>query len=164
MAEPAPEITLTAVASKRRIALNAVTTPTLLMLFDQGTSAQIDPVLSAVREVWPTADLVQIANVVDLRKFPKIVRKVAETLLNNSYKNNAKNVKEGRDPADYVIILPDWQAKVMKAVGIDDVSTRIAIAVVAPGGRLIGAYQGDGEGEKAVEMLREAVGEGLAPE
>ena len=159
MAEPAPEITLTAVASKRKIALNAVTTPTLLILFDQGTAGQIDPVVSAVRDAWPTADLVQIANVVDLRKFPKIVRKVAETLLNNSYNQNARNVKEGRDPADYVIILPDWQASVMKAVGIENVSSRIAIAVVAPGGRLIGAYQGEGEGAKAVELLRAAIAE-----
>jgi len=159
MAEPAPEITLTAVASKRKIALNAVATPTLLILFDQGTAGQIDPVVSAVRDAWPTADLVQIANVVDLRKFPKIVRKVAETLLNNSYNQNARNVKEGRDPADYVIILPDWQARVMKAVGIENVSSRIAIAVVAPGGRLIGAYQGEGEGAKAVELLRAAIAE-----
>jgi len=159
MAEPAPEITLTAVASKRKIALNAVATPTLLILFDQGTAGQIDPVVSAVRDAWPTADLVQIANVVDLRKFPKIVRKVAETLLNNSYNQNARNVKEGRDPADYVIILPDWQASVMKAVGIENVSSRIAIAVVAPGGRLIGAYQGEGEGAKAVELLRAAIAE-----
>jgi len=159
MAEPAPDITLTAVASKRKIALNAVTTPTLLILFDQGTAGQIDPVVSAVRDAWPTADLVQIANVVDLRKFPRIVRKVAETLLNNSYNQNARNVKEGRDPADYVIILPDWQARVMKAVGIENVSARIAIAVVAPGGRLIGAYQGEGEGAKAVELLRAAIAE-----
>jgi len=159
MAEPAPEITLTAVASKRKIALNAVATPTLLILFEQGTAGQIDPVVSAVRDAWPTADLVQIANVVDLRKFPKIVRKVAETLLNNSYNQNARNVKEGRDPADYVIILPDWQASVMKAVGIENVSSRIAIAVVAPGGRLIGAYQGEGEGAKAVELLRAAIAE-----
>ena len=159
MAEPAPEITLTAVASKRKIALNAVATPTLLILFEQGTAGQIDPVVSAVRDAWPTADLVQIANVVDLRKFPRIVRKVAETLLNNSYNQNARNVKEGRDPADYVIILPDWQARVMKAVGIENVSARIAIAVVAPGGRLIGAYQGEGEGAKAVELLRAAIAE-----
>ena len=158
MFEQAPDITLTAVVSKRKIALNAVTVPTLLMLFEQGTAGQIDPVLTAVRDVWPTADLVQIANVVDLRKFPKIVRKVAETLLNNSYKNNAKNVKAGREPADYVIILPDWQGKVMKALGIENVSTRIAIAVVAPGGKLIGIYQGEGEGAKAVELLRAAVG------
>jgi len=159
MAEPAPDITLTAVASKRKIALNAVATPTLLILFEQGTAGQIDPVVSAVRDAWPTADLVQIANVVDLRKFPRIVRKVAETLLNNSYNQNARNVKEGRDPADYVIILPDWQARVMKAVGIENVSARIAIAVVAPGGRLIGAYQGEGEGAKAVELLRAAIAE-----
>lgn len=156
MPAPAPDITLTAVVSKRKFTLNALATPTLLLLFDQGTSGNLDPVIAAVREVWATADLVQIANVVDLRKFPKLVRKVAESLLNNSYKKNAENVQEGRDPADYIIILPDWDARVMKALGITGVSARIAIAVLAPGGKLIGTYQGEDEPAKAVEMLREA--------
>ncbi len=107
MSSPAPAITLTAIVSKRKIVLNDVAVPTLLLLFDQGTSTTLNPVISLVRERWATADLVQIANVVDLRKFPKIVRKIAEQLMKNSYQENAKTVEPPREPADYVIILPD---------------------------------------------------------
>lgn len=152
----APAITLTAVVSKRKVSLNEVAVPTLVLLFDQGTSATLDPVREPVRALWPTAAQVQIANVVDCRKFPKLIRKIAETLMSNSYKTNAQDIPEGRDPADYIIILPDWEAKTMKALGIDDVSQRLALAVVAPGGKLIGTYQGEDAPERAVAMLKEA--------
>jgi hypothetical protein len=152
----APAITLTAVVSKRKIALNDVAVPTLVLLFDQGTSNTLDPVIAPVRDRWPTAERVQIANVVDLRKFPKIVRKVAETLMSNSYKQNAAGVPADRNPADYIIILPDWDAKVMKALGIESVSERLAAAVIAPGGKLIGWAQGDDAPARAVAMLEEA--------
>jgi hypothetical protein len=154
----APAITLTAIVSKRTISLNDVAVPTLLLLFDQGTSATLNPVIRPVRERWPTAAEVQIANVVDLRKFPRIVHKIAEQLMKNSYAENARSVESPRDPADYVIIVPDWQAKVMKAVGIETVSERLALAVVAPGGRLIGAAQGDDAPQRAIAMLAEAMG------
>ncbi len=154
MTEQAPALTLTAVVSKRNITVNAGTGPTLLLLFDQGTSTTLDPVLGPVRELWPAAEMVQIVNVVDLRKFPKVVRKIAEGLMANNYKENAKGVPADRDPADYIIILPDWDAKVMKALGIESVSKELALAVIAPGGALVGSYQGDGAGERAVELLR----------
>jgi hypothetical protein len=156
LSDTAPAITLTAIVSKRKIALNDVAVPTLVLLFDQGTSNTLDPVIGPVRDRWPTAQRVQIANVVDLRKFPKIVRKVAETLMSNSYKQNAAGVPADRDPADYIIILPDWDAKVMKALGIESVSERLAAAVIAPGGKLIGWAQGEDAPARTVAMLEEA--------
>lgn len=159
MTEPqAPAITLKAVVSGRRVTFNEVTVPTLLLLFDQGTSTTLDPVLTPVRERWPEASQVQIANVVDGRKFPRIIRKVAETLMNNSYHTNAKELPAGHDPADYLLILPDWDASVMKALAIEDVSKQLALAVVAPGGELMGTYQGDEAPAQAIALLERAIG------
>ena len=139
----APAITLKAVVSGRKIVLNDVSVPTLALLFDQATSTTLDPVIGPVRERWPEASQLQIANVVDGRKFPRIIRKVAETMMSSSYHSNAKEMPAGHDPADYILILPDWNASVMKALGIESVSERLALAVIAPGGSLIGTYQGE---------------------
>jgi hypothetical protein len=45
----------------------------------------------------------------------------------------------------------------MKAVGVESVSERLAVAVVAPGGKLIGTAQGDDSPQRAVAMIEEAM-------
>ncbi|MBI2766175.1 MAG: hypothetical protein HYX53_09720 [Chloroflexi bacterium] len=149
----APTITLTAVESGRRIALHDVAVPTVLLLFAQETSTAIDPVIDAVRAKFPTAEEVQIANVVDAHAFPRLLRKVPEMVMSNRYKDAAKNLEAGRDPAQYLIILPDWHAAVTKAMGIESVNAQIGVAVLAPGGKLIGPYQGPAPETVVLELL-----------
>lgn len=152
----APALVFTAIESKRMIDVADVDRRTVLLLISQETSNTVDPVIAEVRAKYELASDVQIANVVDLRKFPRLVRKVAETLMSHRYKESAKDLSPGRDPAEWVIILPDWDGELMKALGVTDVSQELAVAVVAPGGRLVGVHQGPGAGAAAMEMLLRA--------
>jgi len=149
----APELTFKAVETGRVITLDKLEFPTVVMLVSQGSSEQTNAVVEAVRGRYPTVEEAQIVSVVDLRKFPKLVRKVAETLMAQRYKESAKNILEGRDPARYIVILPDWDAKAMVGFGIEDVGTTMAIAVVMPGGEVAGVYQGENPGAAALELL-----------
>ena len=152
----APALTFTAIESKRRFEIANIDRRTVLLLISQETSNTVDPVIAEVRVKYELASDVQIANVVDLRKFPRLVRKVAETLMSHRYKESAKELPPGHDPAEWVIILPDWDGELMKALEITDVSEELAVAVIAPGGRLLGVHQGPGAGAAALEMLSRA--------
>ena len=152
----APALVFTAIESKRIIDVADVDRRTVLLLIAQETSNTVDPVIAEVRAKYELASDVQIANVVDLRKFPRLVRKVAETLMSHRYKESAKELPPGRDPAEWVIILPDWDGELMKALEITDVSEELVVAVIAPGGRLLGVHQGPGAGAAALEKLSRA--------
>ena len=152
----APSIVFTAIESKRVIDIANVDRKTVLMLISQESAGSIDPVISEIRNEYDVISEVQIANVVDLRKFPRVVRKVAETLMSHRYKESAKDLQPGRDPSEWIIILPDWDGKLLQALGLEDVSQEMAVAVVAPGGRLLGVHQGPGAAAAAMEMLARA--------
>ena len=152
----APALVFTAIESKRMIDVADVDRRTVLLLISQETSNTVDPVIAEVRAKYELASDVQIANVVDLRKFPRVIRKVAETLMAHRYKESAKELPPGRDPAEWIIILPDWDGSLIEALGIADVSHELAVAVVAPGGKLLGVHQGPGAGAAAMEMLARA--------
>ncbi|MBA4181334.1 MAG: hypothetical protein C0506_12155 [Anaerolinea sp.] len=158
MSDPAlaPAITFTAVESKRKIDLADVRVPTVLMLVSQATSEAVDPIVEAVRGKYPDIGQVLTATAVDLRSVPRLVRKVAETMLSARYKQRAAALEPGRDPREWVVIIPDWDAKAMKALGIEDVSQQLAVAVLAPGGKLVGTYQGAGAPAAVLEMLARA--------
>lgn len=153
---PAPDLTLTAIVSKRQIKLDDVAVPTLLLLLSQESGGPLDTIIAAVRAQYPTAEQVQIVSVVDAHKFPTLMHKVAEGLMSSRYHNGAKELPAGRDPADYIIIIPDWKAATIAALGIESVATKMAVAVLAPGGRLIGIDQSDDLPAAALRLLAEA--------
>lgn len=154
----APAITFTAVESKRKVDLADVEAPTVLLLVAQGTGTAdaVEAVAQAVRGKYPDIAQVRTATIVDLRPVPRLVRKVAETMLSARYRDRAKGLAAGRDPREWIVIIPDWDAKAMKAFGIEDVSQQIAVAVVAPGGKLVGTYQGPEAPAAVLEMLERA--------
>ncbi len=152
----APELTLTAVVSKREIKLNDVSVPTLLLLLSQESGGPLDDIIAAVRAQYPTAEQAQIVSVVDAHKFPKLMHKVAEGMMSGRYHNRAKELPAGRNPEDYIIIIPDWKASAIEALGIESVATKMAIAVLAPGARLIGIDQSDDLSAAALRLLAEA--------
>jgi len=149
----APSVTLQAVGHKRRLTFDAIGVPALLLFVARETSDQPPTVVNAVRERYPTADEVLIANVADGRPFPKLIRKIAEQIMKSSYNDAVKNLQPGRTPEDYVLILPDWDGALLGPLGIDDVTKQIAIAVIARSGELIGVYQGADPAAAALDML-----------
>jgi len=149
----APSVTLQAVGHKRRITIDAIGVPALLLFVARETSDQPPTVVNAVRERYPTADQLLIANVADGRPFPKLIRKIAEQIMKSSYNDAVKNLQPGRAPEDYVLILPDWDGALLGPLGIDDVTKRIAVAVTSRSGDLVGVYQGDDPATAALDML-----------
>ncbi len=154
----APAISLTAMVSERTLQLDAPGRPTLLLLVAQESADQVDPVVEAVREVYPDTAQLRVATVIDGRKFPRVVRGVAEALIKSRFNDEAKKLEPGQDPADWIYIIPDWEAEVMQALGIESVGETIAVAALAADGTLHGPYQGEDTASSAVELVKKAAG------
>jgi hypothetical protein len=114
------------------------------------------PVVSAIREMYPSAEDVMIVSIADTRPFPRIIRKVAEQIMKSAYKDAVKNLEAGRKPEDYILIVPDWDGLLLGPLGIDDVTKTIAVAVIDAHGDVVGVYQGEDVQAQAVAMLERA--------
>lgn len=55
---------------------------------------------------------------------------------------------------DVVIIVPDWEDSVVKAVGLSKVNEATGVAVVDAAGNLLGVYQGAGAVDAVLECLK----------
>ena len=156
-ARPAPEITLEATVSGRELKLTAPGQPTLLLLIAQDSAGQVDPVVEKVRESYPHTRDLRVATVIDGRPFPKLVRPVAEAMIKSRYQEEAGKLDDGEEPAEWIYIIPDWEAQTMTELGITDVKQTIAVAALAADGTLFGPHQGDATADRALELANAAV-------
>jgi len=135
--------TLQSVGSGRKITFGETGTTTVLLFHAQDTADQAAEVNQAVRNVHPDSSSVMIANVVDLRAVPKMFRNIANRTMSKIYRQNADNLPEGRNPEDYVLILPDWDGSIMQEAGMHNVNQAVGIVVLDAAGNMIWVDQGD---------------------
>ena len=155
-ARRAPAVELTAIGHGRKVRINELGAPAVLIFLGRETSDQAQPVTRAIRDRYPEASQAVIATITDVRGIPKLVRKVAQTLMKNGYNRAVENLQPGRSPEEYVLILPDWDGEVYAPLGIEDVSKTIAIGVLSASGAVVGTYQGDDPAAHALELLERA--------
>jgi hypothetical protein len=99
------------------------------------------------------------ASIVDLRAFSGLWKRVAEAQVKASYEKLAAKVREAApadDPADWVVICPDWDGAVSRALGVEDPDGAPAAIVVGADGQVKGAVQGRDLGPRVMEMLGQA--------
>ena len=153
----APAVTLKAIGHGRQVDISKIGVPAVLIFAGRETSPAVRPVIEAVRDRYPAASQVVIATIADVRSIPRLVRKVAETLMKSNYKESVDRLVEGRTPEEYVLIFPDWDGAVYKPLGVEDVTQSIAIAVLDADGSVIEVSQGDGAPEQALATLSSVV-------
>jgi hypothetical protein len=154
---PAPAVTLKAIGHGRQLTFNALGTAAVVMFVARETSEQPQPVVTAVRDKYPTAGEVMIVNVADGRAFPRLIHKVAEQIMKSSYNDAVSNLEPGMKPEDYVLIAPDWDGALLKPLGFDDVSKLIGVAVIDARGNVAGTYQGEDAPTHVLSLLERAV-------
>ncbi len=145
---------MTAVGSGRQLRLGALGVPALLICFGQETQAGIDAVETAARERYPGPEDLLIGHVVDLHKIPGLLRKVAEGVLGGEHKKAVEALEPGKEPADFVVILPDWDGSAVRKLGLEDATKALGLALLDTSGRVEWRYQGP----EPAAALRERLG------
>jgi hypothetical protein len=149
----APSATLKCFGHGRELQFDALGVPAVLVCVARESSEQAGPCTSAIRERWPLASQVMIVSVGDVRSIPKLLRKVVEQIMKSSYNDAVKNLQPGRTPEEYVLIAPDFDGEVLNPLGIEDVTKRIAVVVLAADGSVALSYQGDEPAAAAMGAL-----------
>jgi hypothetical protein len=138
-----PDVTLTAAGSDREIPLAGIGVPSILIFHGQDTADAALAVNKTVRKKYPGADQVLVASIIDLRSFPSMFHSMVQPALEKAYFNAAGKVSAGADPADLVVLLPDWDGAVHDAVGVRESTAQAAVLVADAAGLIISRDQGD---------------------
>jgi hypothetical protein len=140
---PAPNFTLTAIVTGRVI--NRATCagrPLALLFHNQDGLETVRALQSAVRTRWNSPSTLLVGSVVNMQSIPRLLRGVAEGVMAGVYRDAARAVPAGQDPADYVLILPDGSGQVYTALGIHDGGKRPSVLVIDGAWQLHGPMSG----------------------
>ncbi|GBD23973.1 hypothetical protein HRbin29_01646 [bacterium HR29] len=139
----APDQTITSVVSGRQVRLRQPGAALVLIFTNQTTADRATALRTALRERFPDPSAVVIASVVDVSGVPRLMRKMAEGALANRYRELAAALGPGRDPAQYLVMCPDWDGKLPSAFGLSGLESRLGVAVVDASGGIVGTAVGD---------------------
>jgi prolycopene isomerase len=156
---PALAVTLQSAGSGRRITLNAIGKPAVLLFHTQDTAEQAAKINQAVRSLdrYRDPSHLLIANVVDLHAVPKLFRNIAEKAMKDSYKQAVAALPQGSCAEDNVIILPDWDGRITKSLELQDVSKNAGVVVLNTNGCIAGKYQGSDSKSQVLSLLEKTL-------
>ena len=140
--EKIPSVTLTSIGSGRKVKLDSIGVPAVLIFHGRNTSDAVRAVNGPVRDRYPGASSLLVASVADLHSAPRLLRGVVEAFIKDAYEEAVQELPEGWKPYDYLLILPDWDGKVTRAVGLDNTYRTAGVIVLDSQGIIIGVYQG----------------------
>lgn len=151
---PAPHFVLKAIASGRIFNLAGhAGRPVLLLFVDHHTARATREVVISLRQRYPDFDQLPVALVVDLRIIPAPLRGTAERFMESAYRQAATEVPGGFDPADHLILLPDWNGDVVGAYGIGNVSRHMQLVLIGPDGIVRATYHGPEPARHALKLV-----------
>ncbi|MGI9050604.1 MAG: hypothetical protein ACR2GU_14730 [Rubrobacteraceae bacterium] len=121
----------------------------------QGTAPTAREINRAVRARYPSPGEAMVASVIDLSIVPPVYWMTVALVLNQAYEKAATELPPDVDPADYVVILPDWGGFVSRAYGVRRTNRAAAIVIVDGDSNVSDFYQGERPVEAVLEMLKE---------
>lgn len=144
---PAPGFSLVATASGRRVSLASCAGRPLVLVFHlRDTAPAARAVNRAIREAYPRPDAVTVASVLDLSIVPPLYWGAVGLELSRAYRSAVEELPDSMppdaDPADYVIILPDWSGLTARRFGARDTNRAAAVVVIDAESRVAGAHTG----------------------
>lgn len=150
----APDFDLLAAGSGRRISLYGNDgRPVVLIFHLQGTAPTAREINRAVRERYADPEAVLVASVIDLSIVPPVYWMTVGLVLGQAYEHAASELPPDTDPAEYIVILPDWGGRVSRAYGARRTNRAAAIAIIDRDSTVAGFYQGERPVEATLEIL-----------
>ena len=153
----APDFSLLAAGSGRRVGLESAAGGKLVLIFHlQGTAPTAQEINRSVRARYPSPEDVLVASVIDLSIVPPVYWATVSLVLATAYQQATSELPPGFNPEDYIIILPDYGGFVSRRFGARNTGRAAAIAVINEDSTVVGNYQGEKPVEAVLEILESA--------
>jgi hypothetical protein len=127
----------------------------VLVFHLQGTAPTAREINRAVRARFPDPEEVFVASVIDLSIVPPLYWMTVNLVLGSAYEQAARELPPNADPAEYLVILPDWGGRVSREYGIRNTGRAAAIVVVDEGSNMGLSYQGERPVEAVLRVLED---------
>ena len=111
-----------------------------------------------LRSRYADARQLQVASVVNMKPVPVFLRSTAESVMKGSYSKAAAVMPPGLDPADYVVILLDWDGSVSSAFGAYKIERQPRLVLLDGQGVVQGVHQGSEIQQGALTMVEGLLG------
>lgn len=138
-----PNKTIKAISSGREIDLQNPGAPIILIFHFRDTADVARNLNDIIRKKYPSPEELLIASVLDLHAIPKIGRGPTEAMIGREYKKAAGELNNDQKPEDIIIILPDWNGQMTKALGFQDTNKQAGVAIIDASGYILETYQGE---------------------
>jgi hypothetical protein len=141
----APEFAIAAVGSGRLISRSRVDGRPLVLLFhDQSGEETVRTIQESLRARWPLASTLVVASVVNMSAIPGFLHSAARGVIERAYRQGARLLPSGLEPADYIVILLDEKGALYRDCGVAG-SGRPPVAIVIDGDwSVVGRFSGTG--------------------
>lgn len=150
-----------AAVSGRTVALQSVPGLLLLVFHSYQTARAVGDVITAVRDTYPSPNQVLVAGVADMRPVPRLLRGAASAIIKSAYQEAQTYVPPGHDPADHIIILPDWEGDLYRAYRAPRTDRQLALVLVDEAKRIAGTYYGPRPVASALSLSEAALAAAL---
>lgn len=155
---PAPAFRATAVGSERVFSTrDHQGAPILLIFLDANTSRAVRDVVRGIRLEYPDPTTVMVANVIDLRIVPRLLRGTVKGMMKSALKEARREIPAGFNPDDHLILLPDWSGQISDAYRVPSVSRQVALVNIDGNGRVHGFYQGPNPQQAALDLINQVL-------
>lgn len=154
----APLFHLKALGSGREVSRPDGGAALLLVFHDQNSVAAVQAMQEEIRVHYGDAQELLIASVVNMKSVPVFLRSAAEGVMKSAYAKAAAAMPEGLDPADYVLILLDWDGKVSAAFGAHKIDRQPKLVLIDSAGVVRGVHRGARLSEAGLAMVQALFG------
>jgi hypothetical protein len=152
--QPAPSFALKAVATGRVFSPAGYLGRVVLLLFgDHNTGRSAQTVVEHVRRRYPHVTQLAIALVIDARIVPRFARGMAESMMEREYRQAAAQIPSGFDPAEHLILLPDWKGDVLRAYGLANLDHDLYAVAIGADGLVKATYHGPDMAGRALALV-----------
>lgn len=150
---PAPPFSAKAQVSQRPVSLSAATGELLLVFHSYQTALIAARITRAVKEVYPAPDQVMVVSVADMRVVPRLLRGTAKAIIKNAYLEASRQVPDGQDPADHILILADWTGALFEAYRVPPTNQHVALVLIDKAKVIAGNHFGAQPEDAALSLL-----------
>lgn len=147
-----PYPSLEAVGTRRTVDPAALDRPAVFICYAEATQHGAEAIEAAVRERYAASEVL-VGHVIDLHTVPSLFHGVARGILNSEYEKAVAALPPGETAEDYIVILPDWDAAFVTALGFAGVTKQLGVAVFAKDGSLLGLAQRDDVTSETLRLL-----------
>ncbi len=131
----------------------------LLIFADHNTARSSQAVVEKLRRRYPQFERLAIAVVIDARIVPRLFRGAVEGFMEKEYRETAAAIPQGYDPADHLILLPDWNGEITRAYGAAELGRHLHLFLIGSDGLVKGQYYGPDPAARALEMTQALLGD-----